>query len=144
MKRMISLFTLLAVIVMALAAYQPSVAAYRYTPTSNGCGPSGGPKVPDYIYYASIFGTRNTFPFVNACDVHDVCYGTLGTNQAQCDNQFLNNLLAICSANATSWTSRQYCNGFAYSYYYAVAWFGSSAFDNAQNKAYECTYLRQC
>lgn len=34
--------------------------------------------------------------FQAACDLHDICYDTIGTTQEKCDSQFYDNLLALC------------------------------------------------
>lgn len=116
-------------------AAPPAAHVAAYTPTSNGCGPEGGPAVPNYITYWNFFGHTDVFPFVNACNNHDICYGTLGSNKNTCDANFLNDLTNICNDNGTTSFSRTYCKGLAYTYYYAVHWFGQSAFDAAQRKA---------
>jgi hypothetical protein len=127
------IFIFLLVLALMMSAV-PSVFA-GYTPTANGCGPENGPSVPNYFYYYRLWGPTDVFPFINACNPHDICYGTLGMSRATCDNQFLSNLLAICSANGRSWASRTYCQGLAYTYYSAVALFGGWASDAAQAKA---------
>ncbi len=133
MKSLYRVFALVAVIAMLVTPLMSASA--QYVPTANGCGPENGPSVPNYWTFYNLFGKTDVFPFVNACNPHDICYGTLGSNRATCDTQFLNNLLNICSTYSTSWASRTYCQGLAYTYYYAVAWFGQPAFDAAQARA---------
>jgi hypothetical protein len=121
--------------VRAFAQRNITSTALAYTPTANGCGPENGPKVPNYFSFWNPFGRTDRYPFVNACNRHDICYGTLGSNRAACDQQFLSDLLAICAANGSTAVSRTYCRGLAYTYYGAVAAFGGWAFDAAQAKA---------
>lgn len=128
MKRLI--FLVAAVAVM-LASVMPASAAY--TPTVNGCGPEWI-SVPNYYYMVGWFRI-DRFPFVNACNQHDICYGTLGSNRAACDTQFYNNLRAICAANASTWVNRQTCYGLAWTYYTAVDLFGQSSWEKGQEEA---------
>lgn len=121
-----------AILVVIISAVLPASAAY--TPTANGCGPEGGISVPNYYYLIGWFRI-DKFPFVNACNAHDICYGTLGSSRASCDSRFYSNLLAICSANASTSANRVICNGLAWTYYEAVHLFGQSAFDAAQARA---------
>jgi hypothetical protein len=126
--------TVALLFVFILSSFQTSFAAY--TPTANGCGPENGPSVPNYWYFWNGFWSgTDTFPFVLACNAHDICYGTLGMSQSTCDTNFLNNLLSICNRYGTTWASRTYCSGLAYTYYGAVATFGGWAYDAAQAKA---------
>jgi hypothetical protein len=131
-KYVFSVLALLMVFSNLLLAHSTALA---YTPTANGCGPENGPKVPNYFSFWNPFGRTDRYPFVNACNRHDICYGTLGSNRAACDQQFLSDLLAICAANGSTAVSRTYCRGLAYTYYGAVAAFGGWAFDAAQAKA---------
>ncbi|MCU0495967.1 MAG: phospholipase [Anaerolineae bacterium] len=135
MKLFAPLFALAFGFLILFASSTSSTVSAQYVPTPNGCGPENGPNVPDYFSFYNLFGRTDRFPFVFACNVHDVCYGTLGASRAACDTQFLNNLLSICRNYSSTWVSRQYCNGLAYTYYYGVHWFGEPAFQAAQNRA---------
>ncbi len=52
-------------------------------PIPNGCGPEGGPSVPDKV---------GIFDFKEACDAHDVCFGTPKADFQQCNAQFARDL----------------------------------------------------
>lgn len=63
----------------------------------NGCGAAGGPGVPDYLIAspalqpgAAYFG----YVFRQACDVHDMCYGTAGSDKHQCDERLRDDMIA--------------------------------------------------
>lgn len=120
------------VVVIIMSAVFPAAAAY--VPTTNGCGPEGGISVPNNYYLVGWFRI-DRFPFVNACNTHDICYGTLGSSRAACDSRFYSDLLTICRANASTAVNRGICNGLAWTYYQAVATFGQSAFNAAQARA---------
>jgi hypothetical protein len=132
-------FVIILVIVLVSAAsftIADQHPAKAYTPVPNGCGPENGPSVPNYFYFLNIWPPHlDVFPFVNACNNHDICYGTLGSNKATCDSHFLSDMQRICADNASSSASYYYCDGLAYTYYEAVHLFGQSAFDNAQAEA---------
>lgn len=128
------LFTVALIFVVMFGAFNTTYAAY--TPTANGCGPENGPSVPNYwSFWNGWWGRTDVFPFVYACNAHDICYGTLGMSRSTCDNQFLNNLLGICNYYSSTWASKTYCQSLAYTYYGAVAAFGGWAYDAAQAKA---------
>ena len=52
------------------------------SPSPNGCGPEGGPAVPD-----NPTGCDDT-SFLDACNAHDICYGTCGNSKDSCDSVF--------------------------------------------------------
>lgn len=57
--------------------------------TTNGCGSEGGTEFPD-----SIAGIYN---FEEACNNHDICYGTLGADKSRCDSIFRDELYSTCN-----------------------------------------------
>jgi hypothetical protein len=68
---------------------------------SNGCSnpaavdpdnPSGSTLCPDAAFATGDAGDPR------GCDLHDFCYRTCGSTQTSCDQQFLDNLLAICES----------------------------------------------
>jgi hypothetical protein len=72
------------------------------------------------------------FNFKDAgCYQHDVCYGTCGKTQEQCDNEFLTDLQKECNAKG-SWLGRPLCYLMAQSYYGAVSSWGKNAFQESQ------------
>ena len=107
-----------------------------HTPTPNGCGPEGGPSVPD-----NPTGCEDT-SFLGACNEHDECYGTCGSNKSTCDDVFLGEvygetctgMLCICSESSCA----PACFEFADLYYGAVGGWGESAWKSAQVSACAC------
>ncbi len=99
--------------------------------TFNGCGPEGGIDLPifgkgDYVPDEP-FGVAN---FFNACKGHDCCYGACESDKAQCDSNFLTQMLSICEQTWPTNTvaneiihANQYafCLTVAHAYYAAVS-----------------------
>lgn len=84
----------------------------------NGCGPHGGPDVPDFVFY-------------EACCRHDFDYwlGYTSADRDAADQRFLNSMLAAASMQS-SWWLRTWYKFLAWRYYSAVRWLGSSKFEN--------------
>jgi hypothetical protein len=99
-----------------------------YTPTSNGCGPDGGPQIPN-----NPTGCGDT-SFLEPCNAHDICYGTCGSNKDSCDHAFLDAMLEICSGSSCAYSCSQYAN----TYYGAVHNYGETAYESAQLAACAC------
>jgi hypothetical protein len=102
----------------------------KFPPSPNGCGPKGGTKFPEN------FGTWNFGP---ACNAHDICYGTCGSNKADCDRKFRDNMYKQCDTyyswiNPAAIDIYHKCRNIAYIYYKAVKLYGQKAFDNAQKE----------
>ena len=101
-----------------------------YKPTANGCGPKGGPKVSDTFGKAS---------FLEACNAHDICYGTCKSDRDACDERFGKQLRAACkSAYRKNTKNRAACLETADSYHDAVVALGGFAYDDAQSEACQC------
>ena len=101
-----------------------------FKPTSNGCGPAGGPKVPDKFGKAS---------FLKACNKHDICYGTCKSDRKACDKKFGQRLRAACrGAYGKGTTGRARCLERADEYHDLVTALGSVAYDDAQSEACQC------
>ena len=100
-------------------------------PSSNGCGPSGfGWLVPD--------SPMSGVSFTEACDGHDICYGTCGTTQAQCDQQMFNDARRLCDEAFDSITQPAenfQCKQSASFYFDVVSSAGEGAFGAAQEEA---------
>jgi RHS repeat-associated protein len=92
-------------------------------PSSNGCGAQGGTQFP---------GDFGLWDFTPACDGHDNCYGTCGSNKSDCDNQFLADMLSVCEAYVLLPSLYNTCAALAATYYAAVVAAGQDAFDAAQ------------
>ena len=100
-----------------------------FVPTPNGCGPEGGfPPVPE-----NPSGCEGA-SFSPACDMHDLCWGTCGSDKAQCDSEFLRAMLEICDNSSCPYL----CSQFAYLYYEAVSTYGNSNYQSAQEAACAC------
>lgn len=78
------------------SAYDPKWpnAQYPYARAPNGCGPAIT-KDP-----REIRDTWGPVDFTGACNTHDKCYYTLGTNYNTCNNDFYNRLRAACERDA--------------------------------------------
>lgn len=97
--------------------------------TSNGCGPEylGGGNGPGYLQ--------------PACDTHDICYGTLGKTQKECDDAYHRDLIALCNKQHGKGTAAaEGCIAFfANPFYYAVSSpLGTKAYRAAQDFAKAC------
>lgn len=90
----------------------------------NGCGPEGGPPVPD-----NPTGCEDT-SFLGPCNAHDDCYGTCGSNKDTCDEDFWEGMMEVCSMAASDCVAA--CTQNANIYYNAVSGWGQSAWESAQ------------
>ncbi|TBL75189.1 hypothetical protein EYY94_09335, partial [Obesumbacterium proteus] len=98
-------------------------------PWGYGCGDESSDwYVPDSLGAAK---------FLPACRKHDICYGTLGSNKAICDENLGKNMKLACSDDLRGLHAlyRPICNGMANAYEFAVSRFGDSAFSSAQKLA---------
>jgi hypothetical protein len=107
------------------------VARAGHKPTSNGCGPAEGPKVPNTFGKAS---------FLAACNAHDICYDTCRSDRDKCDETFYRQLKAACRAAypVQGSKNRKACVAQATNYHDAVIALGSIAYEDAQSKACQC------
>ena len=122
-------------------------------PSTNGCGPApkdAWNKFKNWAIPDSALGPD----FTSACDRHDICYGTCGSDKAQCDLNFLSDMRDQCeeyvdslySSGFRSWfqgsyierTDRNICDKIARLYYKAVKDKGQGPFDDAQDEACIC------
>ena len=106
--------------------------AGRCAPTSNRCGPPGlGFVVPDC--------PLGVVCFFEACNEHDICYGTCGTSRAACDGEFFEDLGSICSRNLQRGEGGfTRCLSLTYVYWQTSVRFGQGPFDHAQRHACAC------
>ena len=100
----------------------------EYEPEPNGCGAENGINVPDNWHFGS---------FKDACDAHDICYGTCGNDRKDCDKQFLEDMLSVCRDKKVFSGD---CHMMARVYYRVVRWRGRGAYESAQDDAclWEC------
>jgi Group XII secretory phospholipase A2 precursor (PLA2G12) len=103
---------------------------------SNGCGSGWTGRITPNA------PAGTSFKF--ACDRHDECYDTLGSNRQECDNQWHNNMLAACReaypdgsflGKSIRKPQRITCNGAADAYYRVVRSEGGKAHQDAQRAA---------
>ena len=97
----------------------------EYTPKKNGCT-----GVPQGFTFGSTYVS-----FREACNSHDVCYGTCGTDRLGCDVSFLTALKTACDNANLGWYWTQSCKSYAQSYYTGVYWAGAAYYEDAQNDA---------
>ena len=69
--------------------------------------------------------------FRPACVVHDRCYGTYGSDKAQCDRKFRADMLSRCENSKHPIL----CKRRARQFYRATALLGGGAFESAQERA---------
>jgi hypothetical protein len=109
----------------------------NYNNTPNGCGAKGGEKFPDGM------GKKGT-EFLEACNAHDVCWGTCNADKAACDTAFRTGLLAGCAEawgdGSENLPTFEGCNRIAEAFYFAVGFTaeGRAAYDSAQKQACDC------
>ena len=105
---------------------------YPYYETVNECGGEGATsRVPDK-YELKVFG-RTVFraDFRDACNNHDRCYMTAGSNRRECDAKFERDLKSRCGSIA----SNPGCHAFAKTYSEVVYNVGGEFFPGAQAQA---------
>ena len=101
-----------------------------YEPSVNGCGTDGGFPVPD-----SYFGLVN---FTPCCNDHDRCYGTCGSNRADCDSELSDCMKNACDNYFTlpiTWHERAACRVTASVYWGTLRVLGGEAYESAQDEA---------
>ena len=70
----------------------------------------------------------------DACDAHDICWGTLGSSRRKCDMQFLAEMVSECSRHSA--IEQSFCLAIATSFYNFVSSSrGTSFYDKAQREA---------
>jgi hypothetical protein len=107
-------------------------------PWGAGCGDAGTDKyVPD-----SFFGIVS---FREACNIHDDCYGELGTDKLVCDNKLEENMKYECKVQLKGTSKILYpmCSLQGSFYGFAVRNFGQSAYNSAQEKAIEEDFWKE-
>lgn len=98
-------------------------------PKGLACGPG---IFGDIIFPDNWFGW---YSFKEPCTQHDNCYGTCGSSKSKCDNDFLLNMLDVCSTLTPNSYWRNHCEGIAYMYYSATVNRGQKYYDNSQKEA---------
>ena len=100
-------------------------------PQPNGCS---SPVPPADNPAGYICGEASSF--LNACNTHDTCYGTCGSNQTSCDLSFDSDLWNVC--NSLSGECRDVCFDKKSLYVGAVVTLGQSYWENGQVGACAC------
>ncbi|KAL4436790.1 hypothetical protein ABPG75_003929 [Micractinium tetrahymenae] len=131
------------------AADCPGVSCYAGAP--NGCGSRSLVVISDQIVPDKWPGGVD---FTAACNAHDVCYFTLGSQKDACDRTFLDALLAECNRavgcidipilgqRCADNPLRDACAQLAQTYYEAVQRLGQPSFDKDQ--ADQAAHVEQC
>ncbi|WP_199912400.1 hypothetical protein [Stenotrophomonas sp.] len=113
----------------------------------NGCGAVGGMPVPDFLVSPVSAGVAAGYGgiFTDACNAHDVCYGTVGKDKAACDAQLNEDMVAVGLANIPEPNKgffMPYVQGQAWAYSkflqweYIQPWTSGPAFNAAQDEAW--------
>lgn len=107
-----------------------------FQPQPNGCGTSDKPVSP-----SDAEGKKGgKADFTSACNTHDVCYDTCNSSRSTCDQKFLTDMYAECSAKYGPKTAGlTHCRAMAKNFFYdGVRTFGGSAWDESQQKSCQC------
>jgi Prokaryotic phospholipase A2 len=150
MRKLLSIVALVAALLLgtvvshagpSAATTQPGVNATPYNNgphpwTTDGCSivPDSGVHVKK-IYQWTRFGglyvsTSASWNFNHACVHHDGCYRGHWASRASCDQWFLNDMRATCSAmHPSSAARRAVCNAKATQYYVGVRALGGPAYN---------------
>lgn len=107
---------------------------------SNGCGSENSLGSPGVIQFLD---AQSAIDFKNACNQHDIDYGTAGVSKQQADIDFYNNMMNACKKYEGTTTNtilrnvdaKKHCERNAATYYYGVKAFGNDAYEAAQRKA---------
>jgi hypothetical protein len=77
-------------------------------PIKNGCGSEALVKfVPTFVKKSTLSQI-----FTPCCDIHDICYGTLGATQKRCDDAFKQCNTRACDVQyGSSYVKKQLCYG---------------------------------
>ena len=84
------------------------------------------------------FGSNTGASLGLPCDLHDECYQTCGSNQAQCDEAMYAHMLQVCNNSRGAPTVRTKCREWAGRYYRALRLFGRRAHSERQQMVCSC------
>ncbi|MCC5828692.1 MAG: hypothetical protein JJU36_04530 [Phycisphaeraceae bacterium] len=120
----------------------------------NGCGTEGQGFWQRLGIAGGLMLSENPSGFQSDCDNHDICYGTCGQSQSQCDLAFRRDMLATCDRTYKVLVDRNRRSGVrnhpqeysywincrlaAESFYSAVYFGGADAFWDTQVERCEC------
>lgn len=121
------------------ASSPPSVPGFDPSWVGNGCGDGSfalifadsvvGHVIPGYT--GDLDHPLPGISFYAACQHHDMCYGSMGSDKTVCDSDFKAALSNTCSSSSNYGFS---CGVLTSLYYYAVRYLGSSNFNAAQGE----------
>jgi hypothetical protein len=123
MLRTLAMIGLCSLPIHALAQICPASNAIGLSGIGDGCTTQSAEWV-----FPSVGIFKGTF--TPSCDFHDKCYSQLGADYHQCDSAFYEKMRAACNSKyneylqPVEWSA---CRSTAYSYYYAVSQWGSTA-----------------
>ncbi len=112
------------------------------TPEKNGCGPRiivGKADPGDWLIPDSTVGAIGIF--TEACNNHDVCFGTCGADIRRCNADFQREMATACEKEFGTFNPLRYvCIIQSYVYEIAVSSIGSFVFESAQDEhcEWEC------
>jgi hypothetical protein len=105
-----------------------------HVPSSNGCGTASAP----------VTGMAGSVDITPACNRHDLCYDSCNRIKIECDETFNDQMRAICKAGHPKESQALTdCYDETNVYYRAVKFFGTAAFDAAQESACLCCPAEQ-
>ena len=94
--------------------------------TPNGCGPCGGPSVPD-----NPTGCSDT-SFLDACNAHDACYAGCVNGKIVCDAVFFTTMTNKCMGSSNPLCAAA-CITLTDAFYLVVLFGGDEAYQSAHN-----------
>lgn len=105
-----------------------------YTPKVNGCGSGWNTYlVPDMDYLSLI--ELAWIDFTKACNAHDKCYGTCGSDKELCNDKLARDMKQTCDKLTYRPLARYRCHKMADLYKKAVDSYGESPWQDAQDEA---------
>lgn len=108
----------------------------------NGCGAEGGIKFPSLFSGGQFLLKPVYVSFEDACNQHDICYGTCNSEKQTCDKNFEDNLIEACFTGAADIKHINQCTRYATAYAIAVKTMGGNAYNDAQDSA--CEWEKCC
>jgi hypothetical protein len=84
------------------------------------------------------FAKCESEPGGRACDRHDECYQTYGSDRSKCDAKFAHNMYLICNGSKEGPKVKDRCYLWAKRYFQAVNLFAGSAFRRQQKRVGKC------
>ncbi|MFH1323369.1 MAG: hypothetical protein ABIH80_06030, partial [Methanobacteriota archaeon] len=73
-----------------------------------------------------------------ACDNHDRCYQTCGSNRLRCDTNMLSDMMNTCLSSSEPWYIKSVCIDWAIIYYQGLRFGGLVAYAQRQSEVCSC------